>query len=376
MGRLLWLLLLIPALPAVGLVYQWMGALNDRRRFLRLGRMVDVGAGRQIYVSDMGKGMPAGPTVIFESGIAATSQNWLRVQEAVAGFTRAVSYDRGGLGWSSACVSERTPSNIARELREILQRAGIPGPYVLVGHSFGGLVVRRYAAMFADEVAGVVLVDPMRTEEWPPVNESQRELLERGIRMAGYGIPVARFGLARLATTSLLCRSGKASRAFSRAAGNGGIHVMQRITCEVSKMPREVWPIVAAHWASPKYYRGLAAHLEAVPASVTEMQTAAGVEGMPVVLLTPGSAKPLSNDRLSHIGSGVRQVIAERSGHWVHLDEPELVLETIRAMVEQVSQTQVPAVSTEPFHAEAGILRGIDSDTERACPNVLPITVS
>jgi pimeloyl-ACP methyl ester carboxylesterase len=245
-----------------------------------------------------------------------------------------------------------------------------------VGHSFGGLVVRRYAAMFADEVAGVVLVDPMRTEEWPPVNESQRELLERGIRMAGYGIPVARFGLARLATTSLLCRSGKASRAFSRAAGNGGIHVMQRITCEVSKMPREVWPIVAAHWASPKYYRGLAAHLEAVPASVTEMQTAAGVEGMPVVLLTPGSAKPLSNDRLSHIGSGVRQVIAERSGHWVHLDEPELVLETIRAMVEQVSQTQVPAVSTEPFHAEAGILRGIDSDTERACPNVLPITVS
>ena len=375
MGRLLWLFLLIPVLPAVGMVYQWIGALNDRRRFLGLGRMVEVGDGRRIYVSDMGREMASGPTVIFESGIAATSQNWLRVQESVAGFTRAVSYDRGGLGWSSACISERTPSNIARELRELLQRAGIPGPYVLVGHSFGGLVVRRYAAMYPDEVEGVVLVDPMRTEEWPPANESQRALLERGIRMAGYGVPVARFGLARLATTSLLCRSGRASRAFSRAAGNGGIHVMQRITCEVGKMPRAVWPIVAAHWASPKYYRGLAAHLEAVTATVVEMQTAEVVEGMPVVLLTPASAEPLCSDRLQRIGPGVRQVIAEKSGHWVHLDEPELVLETIRSMVEQVSHTQVPPVAGS-YHAEAGVLREVDSDPERACTNVVPIAVS
>jgi pimeloyl-ACP methyl ester carboxylesterase len=375
MGRLLWLVLLIPALPAVGMLYQWIGALNDRRRFLGLGRLVEVGDGRRIYVSDMGREMASGPTVIFESGIAATSQNWLRVQEAVAGYTRAVSYDRDGLGWSSACTSERTPSNIARELRELLQRANIPGPYLLVGHSFGGLVVRRYAALYPDDVVGVVLVDPMRSEEWPPVNESQRAILERGIRMAGYGILVARFGLARLATTSLLCRSGKASRAFSRAAGNGGIHVMQRITCEVGKMPREVWPIVAAHWASPKYYRGLAAHLKAVIATVTEMQVAEAIEGIPVVLLTPASAEPLSSERLKRIGPEVRQVIAEKSGHWVHLDEPELVLETIRAMVEQVSPTQVPPMA-DPYHAETGVLREIDSDPERTCANVVPIAVS
>lgn len=375
MGRLLWLLLLIPTLPAVGMLYQWMGSLNDRRRFLGLGRMVEVGDGQRIYVSDMGRKMASGPTVIFESGIAATSQNWLCVQEAVASFTRAVSYDRGGLGWSSACTSERTPSNIARELRELLQRAEIPGPYVLVGHSFGGLVVRRYAAMYPEDVAGVVLVDPMRTEEWPPVNESQRALLERGIRMAGYGVPVARFGLARLATTSLLCRSGRASRAFSRAAGNGGIHVMQRITCEVGKMPRAVWPIVAAHWASPKYYRGLAAHLEAVPSTVVEMQRAEAVEGMPVVLLTPASAEPLCSDRLNRIGPEVRQVIAEKSGHWVHLDEPELVLETIRSMVEQVSQTQVTPVAGT-YHADAGVLREVETNTDGACAHVVPIAVS
>jgi pimeloyl-ACP methyl ester carboxylesterase len=349
MGRLLWLgwlLLVIAAVPAVGMIYQWIGALNDRRRFLGLGRLVDVGNGRRMYVSDMGREMRDGPTVIFESGIAATSQNWLRVQEVVAAHARAVSYDRSGLGWSSPSASERTPSNIARELREMLRHAKIPGPYVLVGHSFGGLVVQRYAAEYPDEILGVILVDPMRVEDWPPVNETQRAMLVRGTRMAGFGIPVARFGLARLATTSLLCRSGKLSRAFSRAtAKHGGLLVLERITCEVGKMPRAVWPIVAAHWSRPEFYRGLVAHLDAVPASVAEMHGAQSVEGVPVVLLTPGNAKPFSGDDLRRIGPGARQVIARKSGHWIHLDEPELVVDTIRRMVEQVVPKRVSADS-------------------------------
>jgi pimeloyl-ACP methyl ester carboxylesterase len=290
--------------------------------------------------------MRDGPTVIFESGIAATSQNWLRVQEVVAAYARAVSYDRSGLGWSSPSDSERTPSNIARELRDMLRHAKIPGPYVLVGHSFGGLVVQRYAAEYPEDVLGVILVDPMRVEEWPPVNETQRAMLVRGTRMAGFGIPVARFGLARLATTSLLCRSGKLSRAFSRAtAKHGGLHVLERITCEVGKMPRAVWPIVAAHWSRPEFYRGLVAHLDAVPASVAEMHGAQSVEGVPVVLLTPGNAKPFSGDDLRRIGPGARQVIARKSGHWIHLDEPDLVVDTIRRMVEQVVPKRVSADS-------------------------------
>jgi pimeloyl-ACP methyl ester carboxylesterase len=345
MTRLLWLLLVIPVLPAVGMLYQWIGALNDRRRYLGLGRLVELGGGRSIYISDMGSENEPGPTVVFESGIAATSQNWLRVQESVAEYARAVSYDRGGLGWSSASASERTPSNIALELREMLQQAGIPRPYVLVGHSFGGLVVRRYAALYPAEVVGLILVDAMRVEDWPPVNEAQRGKLDRGVRLAEYAIPLARFGLARLATTSLLCRSGRASRMFSRAAGQGGLHVMDRITCEVGKMPREVWPIVAAHWSSPKFYRGLAAHLRAVPKTVAEMHASEALQGMPVVLLTPGTAEPLCSEQLRRIGPAARQVIAERSGHWLHLDQPDLVLDTIRSTVEQAAQVPVAVES-------------------------------
>ena len=377
MDRLLWvgwLLLVIPVLPAAGMIYQWIGALNDRRRFLGLGRLVDVGNGRRMYISDMGPETGAGPTVIFESGIAATSQNWLRVQESVAEYARAVSYDRSGLGWSSPSASERTPSNIARELRNMLRQAEIPGPYVLVGHSFGGLVVQRYAAEYPEEILGVVLVDPMRVEEWPPVNETQRAMLERGTRMAGFGIPVARFGLARLATTSLLCRSGKLSRAFSRAtAKHGGLHVLERITCEVGKMPREVWPIVAAHWSRPQFYQGLVAHLHAVPATVSEMHGAQAVVGMPVVLLTPGTASPLYGDDLRRIGPGARHVTADKSGHWIHLDEPELVIDMIRGTVELAVPARVPAESELVSRRTRSEAHLASAKMWRNCPAPTPV---
>jgi pimeloyl-ACP methyl ester carboxylesterase len=331
MHRLLWMLPVLLAVPVVGLLYQWIGGLSDKRRFIGLGTLVDIGGGQRMYVAQKGSG---GPTVIFESGIAATSQNWAGLQAAVSEFAGAVSYDRGGLGWSSECATERTPSNIVRELHVLLDVAGIPPPYVLVGHSFGGLVARRFATQYPDEVVGVVLLDAMRTEDWPPVNSAQAAMLERGIKLTGMAIPIARFGLARLAITSLLCRSGWVSRACSRAAGVGGQHVLDRVTCEVGKMPREVWPIVAAHWSAPKFYRGLRAHLVGVAPSVIEMQDAESIEGVPVLVVTAGTAEPLGVEALRRVGSSARQIVAEKSGHWVHLDEQDLVLEEIRRMVE------------------------------------------
>jgi pimeloyl-ACP methyl ester carboxylesterase len=350
MGHWSWIVLALAALPAAGGFYQAVGGLRDRRRFLRGGRLVRLGDGQQLYMVEMGRG---GPSVIFESGIAATSQNWLALQREVSALTHTVSYDRSGLGFSGPCRTERTPTLIVRELREMLLQAGVPPPYVLVGHSFGGLVVRRFAELHPDEVAGVVLLDAMRTDDWPPVNDTSAAVLARGIRLTGIGREVARFGLARIVVTSLLCRTGSISRAVGRAAGNGGMHVLDRITCEVGKMPREVWPIVAAHWSSPGYYRGMAAHLRAVPASVREMHDAGPLAKLPVVLLTAGTAEPLSGHALRRISPHAQQQIAERSGHWVHLDQPELVLHTVRAMLE---------------HARNGAMQAARIHTEESIP--------
>jgi len=330
-----WLLgfsILLCLLLAAGVLYQYAGGLRDRRRFLHRGRHVRIGNGQWLYLCERGTG---GPTIVFEAGIGATSLNWHGLQQDLAGIARTVAYDRGGLGWSARWCTERTPSNVARELHEMLQAARIAPPYLMVGHSFGGLAVRRFAAEYPDEVSGVVLVDPMRPEEWPPLNEDARTHLNRGIRLLGLGRPLAWIGLARLLASSLLRRSGTIARTVGLSTG-GGAHVLGRLTDELNKMPRETWPVVAAHWSNPHFYRGMVAHLKAVPAAVQEMQNAAPVEHAPVVLLTPHSAKPLSSDALLRIGAKTQQIIAHGSGHWIHLDEPELVRNAVLAMMEQI----------------------------------------
>jgi pimeloyl-ACP methyl ester carboxylesterase len=351
MHRLLWLLLLALILSIAGIVYQRLGALRDRKRLLGRGTLIEVEGGRRVYLSQMGSeesGQSKVPTVIFESGIAATSQNWTALQRAVSSFAPTVTYDRAGLGWSSASASPRTPSNIVRELRTLLERAAVPPPYLLVGHSFGALVVRRFAAEHPGDVAGIVLVDAMRPDEWPPLRAAQRRTLEHGIRLARIAMPLAHLGIARLLITSFFGSTGKVSRTLSRAARADGQLIVDRVTGEVSKMPREVWPIVAAHWSSPRFYHGLAAHLRAVPATVREMQAATPIEGIPVTLLTASNAEPLSPEALRRIAPNARQIIAENSQHWIHLDEPDIVLNAIRTMIEQIRAATPKEEATPP----------------------------
>lgn len=332
---------LIAALIAAGHLYQCLGAHSDRRRYAAAGRWIDIGAGRRLYLLEKGSGEA---TVLFEAGIAATNLNWFHIQEVVSRFAATASYDRGGLGWSSPSRTPRTPSNLAAELHELLWVAGLKPPFILVGHSFGGLVMRRYALLYPEEVVGIVLVDPMRCEEWPPLHPAKQATLDRGYKLSGFAIPIAQLGLARLAVTSLLCRSGRIADQLAGAAGEGGTHVLGRIKTEMGKMPREVWPIVAAHWSRPGYYAGMRSHIAAVPDTVREMQDAEPIRGIPVLLLTPGKSSPLSDDCLQRIGDTVTQIIASASAHWVHLDEPGLVIQSIREVVE--AATGVTAVTS------------------------------
>jgi len=332
----------VAAIFAAGFLYQLLGSQRDKLRYTGLGRWVEIGRGQKLYVVEKGSG---GPAVLFEAGIAATNLNWHHIQEKVSSFTATASYDRSGLGWSSPCRSLRTPGNISVELHTMLESAGIKPPYILVGHSFGGLVMRRYAAMYPEDVAGMVLVDPMRCEEWPPLNPDKQSMIERGKKLSHYAIPIAHLGLARLAVTSLLCRSGRLSEHLAGAGGMGGRHVLKRVTEEVGKMPREVWPIIAAHWSRPGYYAGMRSHVEAVPETVREMDVADPIRDIPVLVLTPGKSTPLSDTCLAKIGNNVRQVIAMDSAHWIHLDEPELVIDSIREMVTAASREAIPMMA-------------------------------
>ena len=330
MRILFWLLAGVVAAPFCGAAYQKLGVWSDRRRYMRGGRLVRVGEG-SIYVCDMGTERDRGPTILFESGIGATSQNWLRLQRDVAAHSRAVSYDRAGLGWSTAALTDATPRGLARDLHELLEAAQIPGPYIVVGHSYGGLVARRFAADYPDLAAGLVLVDPMRPADWPPLNEAGKQPLKTAIKLVRVGEIAARIGAARLFMRSVLLGSGRVARALCRLGGEPAKTLMDRMLCEVGKMPGEVWPSVVANWSRPRFFRTLEAYLRAVPETVTAAHKALPLD-LEVAVLTPVSATALSEAELGAISRKARQIIAPRSAHWVHLDEPELVLAAIQEM--------------------------------------------
>lgn len=324
----------VAALLLAGLLYQIIGGHLDRRRFLTQGRLVTIGTKQKLFLVEKGSG---GPTVVFEAGIAATHLNWFHIQEAVARFTLTASYDRCGLGWSAPCTSARTPANTAAELHQLLRAAQLPPPFVFVGHSFGCLVVRRYALEHPEDVAELLLIDPMRCEEWPPLNPAKQADVERGKKLSAIAVPIARLGLARLALQSLLCRTGRLSGKMAGAAGPAARHVLGRVTEEVHKMPREVWPIIAAHWSRPGFYRGLHSHVAAVPEIVREMCAAPPIRDIPVTVLTPEKSTPLSEDGLALIGNNIRQIVAPNSAHWIHLDQPQLVIDSIQTMLSNLT---------------------------------------
>jgi len=330
MHAVLWIAAVAASVLAAGVLYQWIGGRRDRRRFTASGRWATIGDGSKLYLFEMGTGEP---TVLFEAGFGATHLNWRGIQEAIADSARTVAYDRCGLGWSSPCRTARIPSNIAAELHETLSRAGLKAPFILVGHSFGGLVMRRYALLYPDEVAGVVLIDPMRCEQWPPLDPTKQSQLDLGRKLIRFAMPVASCGLARLMVSLLFSRASHLSDQIVGAAGAQKRHVLTRIKTEVRKMPREVWPAVAAHWSRPGFYSGIRSHISSIAETVTEMESVEPIRNIPVTVLTPANTTPLSQLDLDRIADSAQQIFALNSEHWIHLDEPHLVIDSIRAMV-------------------------------------------
>jgi pimeloyl-ACP methyl ester carboxylesterase len=126
------------------------------------GEKIDVG-GYRLYLDCKGEGSP---TVILESGLEADATTWKDVHPLVAQFTRVCRYDRAGLARSDYGPMPRDAERIAQDLHTLLDRAGIPPPYLLVGHSFGGLLIRRYQHDFPEDVSGMIFVDAVHEDWW------------------------------------------------------------------------------------------------------------------------------------------------------------------------------------------------------------------
>jgi pimeloyl-ACP methyl ester carboxylesterase len=191
---LLWLVVALLVLAVIGAIYQAIATQLDERAYPPPGKLVDVG-GPRLHIRCAGQGTP---TVILEAANLGMSAHWVRVQQQVAKTTRVCAYDRAGLGWSEPGPEPRDARQISSELHTLLANAAsIEGPYVLVGHSYGGLYARMYAARYPDEVAGVVLVDSSHPEQFTRSPEGWA--MYEQIRRLGAVLPfLTRLGVIRL----------------------------------------------------------------------------------------------------------------------------------------------------------------------------------
>jgi pimeloyl-ACP methyl ester carboxylesterase len=196
---LTWFGLSLIALVFLGVVYQTIATEVDKRNYPPPGQLVDVG-GYHLHLYCTGENTGGRATVILETGLGgqgATSSIWAWVQPEVAKTTRVCAYDRAGLGWSESSPQPRDAQHIAAELHALLHNSHTPGPYVLVGWSFGGLYVRAYARQYPEDAAGVVLLDSSSPVQctYSPAWQAQ---CASNARLASIASIVARLGVMRL----------------------------------------------------------------------------------------------------------------------------------------------------------------------------------
>ena len=326
---------------AVGAIYEQIGERRDRQRLPQVGRSVDIG-GRSLNIFCSGEGRPA---VIFDSGNGDPGYVWSDVQQVVGKLTCACWFDRAGEGWSDTGPFPRTSAAMSTDLHELLHRDGIPAPYILVGHSLGGLNARVYNGMYPGDVAAAVLVDAAHEDEprrAPPV-----VLAHTAPRRLWHPIWIA----------------GQVARV------TGLLRLLQPDTglpADRTKRTREM--VVGALRSQPS---AIATRFDAsLPESYAEAERAPGFGDRPLIVLTRGKVdtppNPSDEDRqfaeyeqvwqheiqpkLARLSKRGRQVIVESSGHRIHEEAPEVVVAAVREVLADVRDPQHASLPSPRQH--------------------------
>jgi pimeloyl-ACP methyl ester carboxylesterase len=310
---------LVLVLLLAGVVFQFVTSKIDERRYPALGEMVDAG-GYNIHLNCTGEAGGA-PTVIMDSGLGGTVLDWQLVQPELAKSMRVCTYDRAGMGWSDPGPQPRTSQQIVKELHTVLGNAGVTGPYVLVGHSFGGTNMQVYASQYPDEVAGMVLVDSaLEDEKAVALTQSHQP---SPLLMKIY----ATIGLTRLPYTL----GGETSGLTSP----------------------ELEDEQAAISSHRKHIFAVADENSSLEESFDENRTdPMSLGDKPLMVLTAGSVQlagtGLSEEQMNLIdelhsesqaaltqrSENAKQIIVADSGHYIHVEQPGLVTDAIHQVVE------------------------------------------
>jgi pimeloyl-ACP methyl ester carboxylesterase len=294
-------LALLALLALIGFNYERRARGREAALFHPPGQLIDIG-GYRLHLYCTGSG---GPTVVLEHGHRATYLDWYLVQPEIAAFTRVCSYDRAGHGWSDPSPKPRVPSAMAEELHALLRAAGERPPYLLVGHSYGGLDAAMFAHQFPNEVAGVILVD-----------SPHPDVLRRASWRARLWLHVMQltmpFGLPRW-----------------RGWCDGG--------------PQETLAIKRALTCRPQTIETIFREDASFPAGAIELRGITSLGNVPLVVIARDPAKGRnaaleSRHNQQQLGTmklstNSRFIVAEGSGHDVPLAKPDVIVKAVKELI-------------------------------------------
>jgi pimeloyl-ACP methyl ester carboxylesterase len=315
-------LLVVLILAIATLIAGSIAKANLAKQYPAPGQLVDVG-GYKMHINCMGQGSP---TIILAAGTADFSTTWAYVQPEIAKLTRVCSYDRTGLGWSEPSPLPLTVKTTVDELHTLLVNARVQGPYVLVGHSLGGMHMRAYAHNYPDEVVGLVQLDSLHEDQaiLDPVFTKVNQVGVEPFRM-----------LALLNSTGMMALA-------PQSIPNQGL-------------PDDAYAQYQASLATTNFFKTTIAEVEAQAGHCAEVRALkiAGFGNMPLIVITRGRANrtaSLSDNEnqqseevwqalqpeLAALSSEGKQIIAEQSSHMIQLEQPDLVIDAIREMVNAI----------------------------------------
>jgi pimeloyl-ACP methyl ester carboxylesterase len=341
-----WLLGIALLCVLLGVLYQTLGTRRDAKVHPPPGKLVDVG-GHRLHVLESGQGRL---TILFEAGLMSTVLSWTELQRKLSQCFRVVSYDRAGLGWSDLGPMPRTADRIVDELHALLERATIPPPYILVGHSFGGLTMPLFAAQFPETVAGMVLVDPVAPEEWNPPSEHDRKLTRIGAKVCRRAALLSRIGLIRFVAFLLTTGVKKPASFLVRLISRGTPSESGSVSSPwFSALPTNEKAMASVFWVQPKFALAIASQLENLPVSAARVAQLDCFCDKPTVILSARTAPEAR--RKEHLAMAARlpfgqHVLAENSNHWIMQEEPDLVVEAIEQVAKYSEKAQSPAATS------------------------------
>jgi pimeloyl-ACP methyl ester carboxylesterase len=316
-GRwLLYPVIAMLALASIGGGYQTLGEAADAKAYPMPGQLIDVG-GHRLHLSCTGAGTP---TVVLEPGAGEMSSNLGWITPAVARNTRICVYDRAGRGWSEPADTRQDAAQIATDLHTLLQRGHVPGPYVLAGHSFGGLYVLTFAARYPDEVAGMVLVD----------STAPASAARPGAASLGHG--GSSNGLSRVsALVSAAARLGL-GRLYARSS--------------FGSLPPRSRDEVRASVATPSTLRSTIDEYVQANASTQEAASLRNFADKPLIVLTAGSGSDATHladqNHLATLSTNSVHRVIDGATHEDLITDQEDAAATTQAILDVVASVRSP----------------------------------